>query len=123
MTLFFYLCICTSICRLRPTLSNFICCQIMTAATKKQSRRTLRIIHIHIHIYVHIYVHIFVHFYLKFDFQWMLGLEHFTISDKLSTAQNKKRELFIALSSPQHHPPMVQHQFSLLYVHIFALAY
>lgn len=104
MTLFFYLCKCTSICRLRPTLSNFIRCQIMTAATKKQSRKTLRIIHIYIHIYVHIYVHIFVHFYLKFDFQWMLGLEHFmNLYEPLKAfycPKQKKRAFYRSLVSP-----------------------
>lgn len=114
MTLFFLLCKCTSICRLRPTLSNFIRCQIMTAATKKQSRKTRCIIHIHIHIYVHIYVHIFVLFYLKFDFQWMLGLEHFMnfyepLQSPISFLPSKtKKESFLSLSRL----PSITHQWS-----------
>lgn len=119
MTLFFLLCKCISICRLRPALSNFICCQILVAAVKKNAPY---------YTYLYTYICTYICTYLctlgivKFDFLVICCQEHFiafySLLKDFYRPKQKKRAFYrslISLASPTNGPTPV---FSSIYTYL-----
>lgn len=99
------MCKCTSICRLRPALSNFICCQILAAAEKNRAEeRSVLYIYLYTYICTYICTYLCTLGIVKFDFLVICGQEHFTISYEplkdFYRPKQKKRAFYRSLVSP-----------------------